>query len=103
MVFNNQYAGGEEMKKEYLAFVDEFGIQSLKDLEEGKEIELLVKDLTPGRYKYEARYVRARVSSPEKLPDADTLWVRFQHGVLHPKRWAIQITEELGELPRQPV
>lgn len=89
------------MKKEYLTFVSEFGIENLKDLEEDKEIELVVRDLSPGRYKYEARYVRAKISSPEKLPGADTLWVRFQHGVLHPKRYAIQITEELGELPKQ--
>ena len=89
------------MQKEYLAFVSEFGIENLKDLEEDKEIELLIKDLTPGCRKYEARYVRAKVASPEKLPGADTLWVRFRHGVLHPKRYAIQITEELGELPRQ--
>jgi hypothetical protein len=90
------------MPKEYLAFVAEFGIKSLEDLEEGKEIELVVKDLTPGRYKYESRYVRAKVGSPEKLPGADTLWVRFRQGVLHPKKWAIKITKELGELPRQP-
>ncbi len=89
------------MQKEYLAFVSQFGIESLKDLEEDKEIELVIRDLTPGRYKYEARYVRARISSPEKLPGADTLWVRFRQGVLHPKQYAIQITEELGELPRQ--
>ncbi len=90
------------MSKDYLAFVSEFGISSLSGLEEGKEIELTVKDLTPGRYKYEARYVRAKVGTPEKLPGADTLWVRFEHGVLHPKKYAIKITKELGELPRQP-
>ena len=89
------------MTKEYLAFISEFGIGSLEDLEGDKEIELVIKDLTPGRYKYESRYVRAKIASPEKLPGADTLWLRFRHGVLHPKRYAIQITEELGELPRQ--
>ncbi len=87
------------MQKEYLTFIDKFGIESLKDLKEDKEIELVIRDLSPGRYKYEARYVRAKIASPEKLPKADTLWVRFQHGVLHPKRYSIQITKELGELP----
>ena len=88
------------MPKEYLAFVSEFGIESLEDLETGKEIELVIKDLTPGRYKYESRYVRARVGTPQQLPGGDVLWVRFQHGQLQPQRYAIQITEELGELPR---
>ncbi len=87
------------MKKEYLAFISEFGIGSLEDLDRDKEIELVVKDLTPGRHKYESRYVRARVSSAEKLPDGDILNVRFAHGVLLPQRYAIQITKELGELP----
>ena len=87
------------MPKEYLTFIDKFGVESLKDLEEVKETELIIRDFSPGHYKYESRYVRAKISSPEKLPGADTLWLRFQHGVLHPKRYAIQITEELGELP----
>ena len=89
------------MQKEYLAFISEFGIGSVEDLEADKEIELIVKDLTPGRYKYESRYVRARISSQEKLPGADKLWVRYEHGLLHPEQYAIQITEELGELPKQ--
>ena len=88
------------MAKEYLAFISEFGIENPEDLDQNKEIDLVIKDLTPGRYKYESRYVRAIISSPEKLPKGDILWVRFQHGQLHPDRFAIQITEELGEYPR---
>ncbi len=85
----------EEMAKKYLVFVD-----SLKDLPEDKEVELTIKDLTPGRRKYDARYVRARISSsPAKLPGADNLQVRFRMGVLHPDPYAIKITKELGELP----
>lgn len=83
------------MAKEYLTFVE-----SLKDLAEDKEMELTIKDLTPGPRKYDARYVRAKLSSePKKLAGADTLWVRFRMGVLHPKPYAIKITKELGELP----
>jgi len=87
------------MKKEYLAFISEFGIESLEDLDQNKEIDLIIKDLTPGRYKYESRYVRARIATPEKLSEGDILWVRFQHGQLHPNQFAIQIIKELGELP----
>lgn len=88
------------MQKEYLAFVSEFGIGSLQDLEEDKEIELVIKDLSPGKHKYEGRYVRARISSQDKLPGADILWIRHAHGVLHPEQYAIEITEELGEYPK---
>ena len=82
-------------KKEYLTFVG-----TLSDLTQGKEVELLVKDLTRGRRKYDARYVRAIISSePAGLPDADLLWIRGFVGVLHPHPWAIKITHDVGEFP----
>lgn len=82
-------------KREYLTFVGK-----LEDLTQGKEIELLVKDLTPGRRKYDARYVRAVVSGDSKgLPDSDVLWIRGFVGVLYPQPWAIKITREVGEFP----
>ena len=37
-------------------------------------------------------------SSPEKLPGADTLWIRWQRGYLHPQPWAIKIIEDMGTL-----
>lgn len=82
-------------KKEFLTFVGK-----LEDLTQGKEVELLVKDLAPGRQKYDARYVRAVVSSDSKdLPDSDVLWIRGFVGVLYPQPWAIKITAEVGEFP----
>ncbi len=82
-------------KKELLTFVGK-----LEDLTEGKEVELLVKDLAPGRQKYDARYVRAVLSSDSKdLPNSDVLWIRGLVGVLYPQPWAIKITAELGEFP----
>jgi hypothetical protein len=83
------------MSQEYDTFVE-----SLGDLPDGGEVRLTVRDLAPGRRKYDARYVRAIVaSSPEKLPDADVLRVRFLRGYLHPRPWAIKILEELGDFP----
>ena len=80
---------------EYLTFVGK-----LDDLTQGKEVELLVKDLAPGRRKYDAHFVRAVVSSDAKdLPDSDVLWIRGFVGVLYPQPWAIKITAEVGELP----
>jgi phenylphosphate carboxylase gamma subunit len=85
------------MKKSYDTFV-----RSLKELPEGQEVELLIRDLTPGMHKYDSRYVRAIISSsPEKLPTGDILWLRLERGTLHPQPWTIKITEELGELPPQ--
>ena len=82
-------------KKEYLTFVGK-----LKDLTQGQEVELLVKDLTSGRRKYDARYVRAIVASdPQELPGSDVLWIRGFVGVLYPQPWAIKITREIGEFP----
>ncbi|MBI3016196.1 MAG: phenylphosphate carboxylase subunit gamma [Candidatus Tectomicrobia bacterium] len=81
--------------KEYLTFVD-----SLDNLKQGTEIEPLIKDLTPGRTKYEARYVKAVVSDdPDTLPGSDLLWVRGLVGRLYPKPWGIKILKEVGELP----
>ncbi len=82
-------------KKEYLTFVGK-----LEDLLQGEDIELLVKDLAPGRRKYDAHYVRALVSNdPQELPEADVLWIRGWVGVLYPKPWAIRITRNIGEFP----
>ncbi len=69
-------------------------------LPEGKEVDLVIKDLTEGKHKYECRYVRALLtSSPETMPGADTLWIRSNLGYMSPKPWAIKITKELGPLP----
>jgi len=82
-------------RNEYLTFVGK-----PEDLAQGKEIELLVKDLTPGPRKYDARYVRAIVGEdPQGMPDADVLWIRGFVGVLYPRPWAIRVVREVGEFP----
>lgn len=86
-------------KKEYLAWIED-----LKDLPQGEEIELTIRDLTPGRRKYEARNVKAILSSsPEEFPEGDILRFRSSVGALLPDSWGIKITGELGEyLPGTP-
>ena len=80
------------MAQEYLTFVE-----NLTEISEETELELYIKDLAPGVEKYDTRYVRALVSSiADKLPESDTLWIRFSMGVLHPEPWAIRIIKELG-------
>ena len=83
------------MAKEYEVFVEDLA----RDLPEGREVELTVKDLSPGPRKYENRVVRAIVSRrADQWPDADRLRVRSWTGVLYPETWAIRIVAEVGEL-----
>jgi hypothetical protein len=75
------------MAKEYDTFV-----QTLEDLKDGREMELTIRDLET----YEQKKVKAVVSSSkEKLPNADTLRIRYSRGVPVDEPWAIKIIEEL--------
>lgn len=81
-------------KKEYDAFVDD-----PNTIQDGI-MELAIRELTPEnrREKYFTRYVRAQVSrDPAKLPEGDTLRLRYQRGRLSEHIFAIKILEELGE------
>ena len=77
------------MAKEYDTFVER-----LPDLEENKQIELVIRDCET----YEARRVKAVVaSSKDKLSEGDVLWVRALRGQkLTKEPWYIRITAELG-------
>ncbi len=82
------------MSKEYDTFVN-----SLDELPDGEECRIVVRDLAPGRHKYNSIYVRALVSSStEKVPEADTLWVRSELGRLYPQPWKIKVIEQLDYL-----
>ena len=81
------------MKKEYLTFVS-----NIKELPENQEIELTIRDLTPGPRKYRGLIVKAVLhSSPDRLFNGDILWVRSLVGKLYPESWAIKVIEEVGE------
>lgn len=81
------------MNKCYEAF-----LADPESIPEMKEIRLFIKDLTPGPYKYDSRFVKAKVSSSlEQLPGSDTLRLRFLDGKLHSKILAIKILQDLGE------
>ena len=70
-----------------------------QDIPEGQEIELVIKDLTPGPRKYDGQRVKAILyKSPSKIPEGDTLWVRSEVGVLHPQPWKMKIVEKLTDL-----
>jgi phenylphosphate carboxylase gamma subunit len=83
--------------KEY----DTFVLTDPAMVPEEKEMELIVRDLTPGdrRYKYRSTYVTALVSKSEsKYPDR--LWIRLGRGQLQEKPWSIKILKELNKLPK---
>ena len=73
-------------------------------LSSGGEVALVIRDLTPGRRKYEMRHVVARLSrDPGGLETLDQLRVRTVVGVLLPERWAIRIVRDLPvEIPGVP-
>ena len=76
------------MAIEYETFVT-----TLSELSEGKEIELVIRDLET----YEPQKVKAVVaSSKEKLPGGVTLWIRYSRGLLHKEPWVIKITGKLS-------
>ncbi len=70
-----------------------------QDIPEGQEIELIIKDLTPGPRKYDGMRVKAVIyKSSNKAREGDTLWVRSEVGVLNPRPWTIKIIEKLPDL-----
>ncbi len=79
---------------------DTFVLKDLTDLKEKVGIELNIRSLEPGHYKYEAKIVKAEVSSDaDEFPDK--LWIRFQKGELQPEPWSIKILEEVDRIPKQ--
>src|SRR4030067_352683 len=86
------------MDKEWQTFVRKF-----EDLNEG-EVELFVKDLTPGPKKYDTKHVRAKVArSKGTLPEGDLLRIMSESGITAQESWYIKILEELPEwVPGKP-
>ena len=84
-------------RKEY----DTFVLIDPAMVPEEKEMELIVRDLTPEdrRNKYRSAYVTALVSKSEsKYPDR--LWIRLGRGQLQEKPWSIKVLKELDKVPR---
>ncbi len=86
------------MHQEYDTFID-----GLRSLSEGQEVELFIRNLSPGQYKYLRQHVRALVS-PREVAGWDRLWIRSLTGVpLTREPWSIKIAGELEEfLPGHP-
>ncbi len=74
------------------------------DLKEGIEIPMVLRDLTPGKKKYQMRHVVAVASrKPEDMASMDILHVRTVVGVRLPETWGVKIVRDLPtELPGKP-
>lgn len=73
-------------------------VADLAELPEGKDLELTIRTLDPGIHKYTYKRAKVRVSSQlDALPDQ--LQVRYGRGQLAPKRFSIQVLEEIERLP----
>jgi hypothetical protein len=74
------------------------------DLKEAIETPMVLRDLTPGKKKYQMRHVVAAVSrKPEDLASMDILRVRTVVGVLLSETWGVRILKDLPmELPGRP-
>ncbi len=81
-------------RKEY----DTYVLTDLALVPEDKEMEMILRDLTPPdrRYKYRSFFASAVVSRDEsKYPDK--LWVRLGRGQLQEKPWSVKIVKEINK------
>lgn len=73
-------------------------VNSLDELQEGQELELQVRDLTPGIHKYVYKWVKAQVSSnAETYPQK--LQIRFGRGQAYEMPYSIQVSGEISKFP----
>jgi phenyl-phosphate phosphatase/carboxylase subunit gamma len=85
-------------RKEY----DTFVLSELSLVPEDKEMEMILRDLTPSdrRYKYRSFFASAVVSRDEtKYPDK--LWVRLGRGQLQEKPWSVKIVNEVNKFEQR--
>jgi len=78
--------------KEWQTFLRRFS-----DMIEGKR-ELFIKDLTPGKAKYDTKHVIGTVAKSKKgLNKPDILWLRGESGERSREPWYISIEQTLKE------
>jgi hypothetical protein len=81
-------------RKEY----DTYVLTDLALVPEDKEMEMILRDLTPSdrRYKYRSFFVSAVVSKDDKKYP-DKLWVRLGRGQLQEEPWSVKIVKEVNK------
>ncbi len=90
------------MKAEHARPVWEAFVRRIEDLREGEEIPVIIRDLSPGRKKYQMRHVVA-VLRRGAASEGDDLFIRTVVGVRLKELWKIGIMRDLPlELPGSP-
>lgn len=70
-----------------------------KDMQEETERVAVIRDLTPGKYKYRSTHARILVSrDPGKYPEK--LWIRLGRGQLIPTPCSMKIIEFVDVIPK---
>jgi len=74
------------------------------DLKDGVETAMVLRDLRPGKNKYQMRHVVAVVTrKADEMASTDRLRIRTVVGVLLPETWSVRIIRDLPvELPGRP-
>jgi len=75
-------------------------VNKLADLIEGQEMELSLRDLTPGTHKYCYRNVLAKASSDPEMFE-DKLLIRFGRGQACARPYSIKILRDMEKIPEQ--
>lgn len=71
---------------------------SLDELPEGKELELQIRDLTPGIHRYSQKWVKVLVS-PDANAYPEKLLIRDGQGKTYEKPYSIKVLEEINKIP----
>ena len=67
-----------------------------KDMPAEQERVAIIRDLTPGKYKYRSTHAKVKISKDaKKYPDK--LWVRLGRGQLQEKPWSVKILKEVNK------
>ena len=82
-----------------MATWDTFINTDFKDMPEDQERIAIIRDLTPGKYKYRGTYAKITVSKdPKKYPE--TLWVRLGKGQLIETPCSVKVIEFVSVIPK---
>jgi predicted RNA-binding protein with EMAP domain len=81
-----------------MAEYDTYISGDFKDMAEDVEIVTVIRDLTPGKKKYNSMYAKVRVSKDEKKY-SNTLRVRLGRGQLVDKVCSVDVIEIVNVIP----
>ena len=83
-----------------MAEYDTFILTDLNEAVLDTEIDMVIRDLTPGRGKYCCKCVRAKMSNdPDKYPDR--LWPLLGRGQWVGEPWSVEVIEFVNKIPEQ--